>query len=211
MTLCYLPTPFLFHSSFLSFLSSSLRILKLSIADSASQEGETPPAACASVRMGHRPAPDHLYLGKCTQCGCRYLSSKCFTVCALYTSVCVSVPCPCRLPFPVSFLAPSLMDPHSAIHQGQVYSILVHVSYLYILTLPLPSSHNCCPSPVLLPSPSPVPACLPLSLPILPSGPCSTCFLPCSSLVALLLFLLTLFAAVQIPHFPQSPNLILLL
>lgn len=113
--------------------------------------------------------------------------------------------------FPVSFLAPSLMDPHSAIHQGQVYSILVHVSYLYILTLPLPSSHNCCPSPVLLPSPSPVPACLPLSLPILPSGPCSTCFLPCSSLVALLLFLLTLFAAVQIPHFPQSPNLILLL
>lgn len=128
MTLCYLPTPFLFHSSFLSFLSSSLRILKLSIADSASQEGETPPAACASVRMGHRPAPDHLYLGKCTQCGCRYLSSKCFTVCALYTSVCVSVPCPCRLPFPVVCTL-------SSTALGNMLGVREQSSYLFITPL----------------------------------------------------------------------------
>lgn len=67
------------------------------------------------------------------------------------------------------------MDPHSAIHQGQVYSILVHVPYLYFLH-PTAASSSPFPPPHLLtsPLPSPVPACLPLFLPVLPSGPSSS-------------------------------------
>lgn len=72
-------------------------------------------------------------------------------------------------PFPpeplfLFLLTPSLMDPHSAIHQGQVYSILVHVSFLL---LPIP--YRC-----LLPTP------LVLYLFLLPPPPT----LPCPSLLA---------------------------
>lgn len=66
-------------------------------------------------------------------------------------------------PFPpdplfLFLLTPSLMDPQSAIHQGQVYSMLVHVPYLYFLlptaaSFPHPSSwtSSCCPLPPSLP------------------------------------------------------------
>lgn len=68
-------------------------------------------------------------------------------------------------------LPPSLMDPHSLWHQGQVYSILVHVPFLlppttttttYRFLLLLPSSHPNFPPA----SPLPVPACSPLFLPV---------------------------------------------
>lgn len=98
---------------------------------------------------------------------------------------------PPSLRFPVSFLAPSLMDPHRYIHQGQVYSILVQVSCLPLHPLypQHPLLSRLCPPP---PPPSSTrPACL-FPLPCL--GPS---FFP-PSLLHFLLFALS--AAAQILH-----------
>lgn len=115
------------------------------------------------------------------------------------------------------------MDPHSVIHQGQVYSILVHVPYLYFL-LPTAASFphlssstsSCCPPPPPPPSPLTCPSLLasvparlafrtfpPLFLFFPPPLPP---FIPPSLLHPL--------AAAQIPHLSRwllrSPNLTLL-